>query len=229
MMDTNTNKPARVRGPNGHFLPRAAVPVTVEATVAVETPAEVITPVVVEAVIAAPVLETVIETPAAVAPTQEKITMATKIQDTVKTQTDAFVAQGKAAYEQASTRAKSAFEQIQKAAGELNDFNKGNVEAIVASNKAAIAGVQTMAQASVAYTKTSVEKTTAVVKTLAASKSPNEFLTTGTEFAKAQFDAAVAEMSKSSETFLKILGEVFEPLSNRMALAADKVAKAGAR
>ena len=235
MSDTNTNKPARVRGPNGHFLPRAAVPVTVEPTVAVETPAEVISPVTVEAVVAepvlesVPVLETAIETPAAVAATQEKITMATKIQDTVKTQADAFVAQGKAAYEQASTRAKSAFEQVQKAAGELNDFNKGNVEAIVASNKAAFAGVQTMAQASVAYTKTSVEKTTAVVKTLAASKSPNEFMTTGTEFAKAQFDAAVAELSKSSETFLKILGEVFEPLSNRMALAADKVAKAGAR
>ncbi len=233
MMDTTTNKPARVRGPNGHFLPRAAVPVTVEPTVAVETPAEVITPVAVDAVVAEPVLEavidTAIETPAVSAATQEKITMATKIQDTVKTQADAFVAQGKAAYEQASTRAKSALEQVQKAAGELNDFNKGNVEAIVASNKAAFAGAQTMAQASVAYTKTSVEKTTAVVKTLAASKSPNEFMTTGTEFAKAQFDAAVAELSKSSETFLKILGEVFEPLSNRMALAADKVAKAGAR
>ena len=228
-MDTNTNKPARVRGPNGHFLPRAAVPVTVETAVAVETPAEVVTPIVVEAVVAEPVLETVIETPAAVAAPQETITMASKIQDTVKTQADTFVAQGKAAYEQASTRAKSAFEQVQKAAGELNEFNKGNVEAIVASNKAAFAGVQTMAQASVAYTRTSVEKTTAVVKTLAASKSPNEFLTTGTEFAKAQFDAAVAELSKSSETFLKIVGEVFEPLSNRMALAADKVAKASAR
>lgn len=230
-MTTNPNKPARVRGPNGHFLPRTAA--VVEATVAVETPAEVVAPVVVETVavepVAAVVVETVVETPAAVAAPQEKITMATKIQDTVKTQADAFVAQGKAAFEQASTRAKSAFEQVQKAAGELNEFNKGNVEAIVASNKAAFAGVQTMAQASVAYTKSSVEKTTAVVKTLAASKSPNEFITTGTEFAKAQFDAAVAEMSKSSETFLKIVGEVFEPLSNRMALAADKVAKAGAR
>ncbi len=226
-MTTNPNKPARVRGPNGHFLPRTAA--VVEATVAVETPAEVVAPVVVETVVVEPVAAVVVETPAAVAAPQEKITMATKIQDTVKTQADAFVAQGKAAFEQASTRAKSAFEQVQKAAGELNEFNKGNVEAIVASNKAAFAGVQTMAQASVAYTKSSVEKTTAVVKTLAASKSPNEFITTGTEFAKAQFDAAVAEMSKSSETFLKIVGEVFEPLSNRMALAADKVAKAGAR
>ena len=229
-MNTDPNKPARARGPNGAFLPRAAA--VVEASVAVEAPAEGVAPVAVETVAVEPVIavvETVFETPAAIAAPQEKITMATKIQDTVKTQSDAFVAQGKAAFEQASTRAKSAFEQVQKAAGELNEFNKGNVEAIVASNKAAFAGVQTMAQASVAYTKSSVEKTTAVVKTLAASKSPNEFIATGTEFAKAQFDAAVAEMSKSSETFLKIVGEVFEPLSNRMALAADKVAKAGAR
>lgn len=224
-MDNSTNPAPRLRGPKGTFLPRTAAPVVVE------TPAEAIAPVEAVAVepVAAPVLETVTETIAAPAAPKEIVKMATKIEETVKTQAEAFVSQGKAAYEQATTRAKDAFEKTQATVAELTAFTKGNVEAIVASNKAAVAGFETMAQASAEFAKASVEKTTAVVKTLAASKSPNEFITTHNEFAKAQFDAAVAEMSKASETFLKILGEVFEPISNRLALAADKVAKAGAR
>ena len=232
-MDTAPAKPERLRGPKGHYLPRAAEPVVatpvVEAIVAAVEPGAVETPAVETAAVVTPVIAPTIETIAAPAAPKEIVTMATKIQDSIKTQTETFVSQGKAAYEQATTRAKDAYEKGQKTVADMTDFAKGNVEALVASNKAAVAGFETMAQNSAEFAKTSMEKTVAVVKTLAASKSPNEFISTHNEFAKAQFDAAVAEMSKASETLLKVLGEVFEPLSNRMALAADKVAKAGVR
>ncbi|WP_420141105.1 phasin family protein [Sphingomonas sp.] len=42
------------------------------------------------------------------------------------------------------------------------------------------------------------------------------------EFAKAQFDSAVAEASKVSEVVMKAAGEIVQPLSNRYALATEK-------
>ena len=57
-------------------------------------------------------------------------------------------------------------------------------------------------------------------------KTPNEFMQLQSDFAKTQFDAAVAEMSKLSETLVKLAGEVFEPMQNRMALATDKMKSA---
>ena len=41
-----------------------------------------------------------------------------------------------------------------------------------------------------------------------------------------QFDAAVAQTSKNSEMFLKLAGDVFQPISNRFAVAADFFKKA---
>jgi phasin family protein len=45
------------------------------------------------------------------------------------------------------------------------------------------------------------------------------------EFAKAQFDKAVANMSHFSETWMKLAGDVVQPISSRMAVAAETVKK----
>ena len=54
-------------------------------------------------------------------------------------------------------------------------------------------------------------------------KTPNELMTLQNDFAKTQFDAAVAEMSKLSETMVKLMSEVFEPLQARATIATDKL------
>ena len=46
------------------------------------------------------------------------------------------------------------------------------------------------------------------------------------EFAKSQFDSIVAESSKVSEAVLKLAGEMFEPLSTRYSVAAERVKSA---
>ncbi|WP_424600662.1 phasin family protein [Acinetobacter baumannii] len=43
------------------------------------------------------------------------------------------------------------------------------------------------------------------------------------EFARTSFDAFMAHASRSTESALKLAGEVAQPVSNRMALAVEKV------
>lgn len=146
-----------------------------------------------------------------------------KTAETIKATAQTAIDQGKAAFEQAGVRAREVMDRSVKSIEEMNDFNRGNVEAFVQAGKAAAQGFEKMAQGAVAFSKKNLEEGTAAVKTLTAAKTPNEFFAASNEYAQSYFDALVAEMSRVTETSMKVMGEVFEPLSNRAALAADKI------
>ncbi len=131
--------------------------------------------------------------------------------------------QAQAAFEQAATRTREAMDRGAKSLEEVAEFARGNVEAMVQAGKAAAKGFETLAQGAADFSRKSLEEGTAAVRTLSAAKTPNEFFAASNEFAKSQFDSLVAEMSRVTETSLKVVGEVFEPLSNRAALAADRI------
>ena len=135
----------------------------------------------------------------------------TKIQDAVK---------------DAAAKAKTYAEKGQAGLGEVGEFAKGNVEAMVASTKILASGIQEMGKGYVAEAKTAFETMTADAKDLASAKSPTEFFEKQTAILKKNFDAAVAKSSKSSEAMLKLANEAFQPLSTRMSLAMEKVKKA---
>jgi phasin family protein len=122
-----------------------------------------------------------------------------------------------------SEKAKAAFEKSNVSMKEVAEFSKGNLEAVVESAKIAAKGAQTSAQTTSEFARKNFEATTAMFKTAAAVKSPTEFFKIQSDFAKSQFEGAVAEMSKSSEFGLKLMGEMFQPLSNRYAVAVEKV------
>jgi phasin family protein len=146
-----------------------------------------------------------------------------KTVETVKATAQTAIDQGKAAFEQAGVRAREAMDRGVKSIEELNEFGRGNVEALVEAGKAAAQGFEKLAQGAVEFSKKNLEEGTAAVRTLTAAKTPNEFFAASNEYAKSYFDSLVAEMSRVTETSLKVMGEVFEPLSNRAALAADKI------
>lgn len=146
-----------------------------------------------------------------------------KTAETVKATAQNAIDQGKAAFEQAGVRAREVMDRSVKSIEEMNDFNRGNVEAFVQAGKTAAQGFEKLAQGAVAFSKKNLEEGTAAVKTLTAAKTPNEFFAASNEYAKSYFDSLVAEMSRVTETSMKLMGEVFEPLSNRAALAADKI------
>ncbi|WP_448578959.1 phasin family protein [Thermaurantiacus sp.] len=152
--------------------------------------------------------ETVIKSLEAITPAMEKVT------------NDAM-AQSKATFETVIEKGQEMMTDAVKSMGEISEFAKGNVEAMMASAKAATAGVETITNVVVEHGKKSFEETTAAMKAMAAAKTPSELYQLQNDFAKARFDHAVAVWSTMSETMLKVAGEVTQPMSSRMALASE--------
>jgi phasin family protein len=121
-----------------------------------------------------------------------------------------------------NAKAKEAFERNTKVAEELTELTKGNVEAYVASAKLAAKGAETLGQEVAEFGRKSFEDASAALKGFAEVKSPTDLFRLQSEFARAQFDAFVAESSKLSETVLKLAGEVAQPITSRYAVAAEK-------
>ncbi len=127
------------------------------------------------------------------------------------------------AMKEAAEKAKAALEKSQAALGDMGAFTKGNVEAVVESSKILASGLQEMGKSYAAETKTVVETMQAEMKELAAVKSPAEFFEKQNAMLRKQFDAAVAATSKNSEAMLKLASEAFQPISNRVSLAVEKI------
>ena len=143
--------------------------------------------------------------------------------NTAETVADTATAKTQAMFGDMNARAKGAMEKGAKLFEDMTAFNKGNIEAIVESSKIAARGVETMAQGSADYARRSFEASNAAVKTLAQTKSPTEFLKLQGDFARQSFDMMMAETSRSTESMLKLAGEIAQPISNRLAVAAEKM------
>ncbi|HYZ48344.1 MAG TPA: phasin family protein, partial [Sphingomonas sp.] len=153
-----------------------------------------------------------------------------KMTDTVNTAADnaktfAQDAQNRAAdmFNEFNSRTKVAVERSTKLIEELNEFSKGNVEAFVESGRLAAKAAEALSQQAADTARKNFEQTTAALKTFAAAKTPTEFFQLQSDYARNAFDSIIAETSKNSETLLKLAGDVFQPISNRFAVAAEKI------
>jgi phasin family protein len=144
------------------------------------------------------------------------------IMDMTNTFTDGF----KTVVSDAQDKAKAAYAKSTEAFGDYAEFAKGNVEAIVESGKILASGLQGLGTDLVADTKQNVETLTADVKQLAAAKSPSELVKLQGDLVRRNFDSAVAYNTKAGEAMLKLVNEVFVPISGRLSVAMDKLGKA---
>ncbi|HET9510710.1 MAG TPA: phasin family protein [Sphingomonas sp.] len=196
---------------------KAAAAVKAPVAAAKRTVAKAAAPVVeaVKATVVDPVkkaVETAVTAAPKVVPTAEKdVTfMATQF-ETPKMFTDV------------SDRAKAMFSKSQSAVADMGEFGKGNVEAMVESGKIAAKGLETLGQDAADYTRRSFETMTSAFKTLASVKSPTEFFQLQSEYVRSAFDQAVAQSSKTTEAMIKLTSDAAQPLSNRFAVAVEKV------
>jgi phasin family protein len=150
----------------------------------------------------------------------------TKMANTTKKTADDFTGRIQDVVKDAQTRAKTAFEKSQAAFGDAGEFNKGNIEAVVESGKLLAQGLQAMGKTYVAEVKSTFEAVQADVKELTAVRSPAEFVQIQSSLLRKYFDNAVAYNSKSAEAALKLANDAFQPISNRVTLAVEKVRKA---
>jgi hypothetical protein len=126
------------------------------------------------------------------------------------------------AMSEAQAKAQAAFEKSSSLFNEAGDFAKGNVEAMVESTKIIAEGVKGMGSNMVSEGRTAFETMTADVKELVAVKSPTDFFKLQSEMVRKNFDSAVAQSSKNTETFLKLMSDAFAPMSGRVSLAVEK-------
>ena len=111
----------------------------------------------------------------------------------------------------------------QKAAEELAEITKANVEALAEAGRIATNGARAISQDALASGRKSIEQASAAMKSLADAKSPTEFFQLQSEIARASFDRAVTEGSKLTEQLVKLAGEAVQPLSTRASLNAERI------
>lgn len=134
-----------------------------------------------------------------------------------------YTAQLKDGLSDLQTRAKTAYEKSTVLASEMGEFSKHNVEAMVESGKIMASGMQDLARTYVEEGKSAVSTMTSDAKEIAAVKSPTEFAQLQSQIASRNFDATVANFSKTTEAWVKLANEAFAPISNRVSVAMDKV------
>jgi phasin family protein len=119
--------------------------------------------------------------------------------------------------------AKNVFEKGTKLVKDVVEFQKDNAAAIVESGKIAAKGAQEIGQFAMDHNRKNWDATTAMFKSAAAVKSPTDLFKLQGEFARDRFDFGVAQFSKTTEMFVKLAGEVAQPLQSRYAVAAEEV------
>lgn len=206
--------------------PEPVVEPVVAAVVAPAEPiADVAEPVIEESV--EPAIETVAETVETVAaPVTEIIEdAAPQMADTASKgiYTMEAIEKSQAMFAELNDKAKAAVEKNTKLVGEMTELAKGNVEALVESGKIAAKGLETMGQDAAEYSRKQFEQATATMKSLAAVKSPADFFKLQSDYVRTAFDSMVAETSKNTEAFIKLAGDAAQPVSNRVAVAMEKI------
>jgi phasin family protein len=109
-----------------------------------------------------------------------------------------------------------------KAAEELADLYRGNLDAFVEAGKIAATGAQALGQNLASKSRDSLEQTANTVRSFAEAKSPTELLQLQSDFARTAFDRFVEESSALTESFVKLAGEAFQPISNRASANVER-------
>jgi len=138
-----------------------------------------------------------------------------KAADTLKTTIEQFTTAGNTAFKDG----------VEKSLSALNDINaqsKQNLEAVVASVTAATKGAETLGAQAIAYSKKSVEDSTAAFKTLQSAKSIQDVIEFQTGFAKSALEGYLAELNKASATVAASMKDSLAPMNARVTAAVEQ-------
>ena len=222
--DTATTKTAKPAAPKA--APAKTAPVAVAAKVEAEKPAPVAVAIkqpVVEktAPVIAEKVETLVTKIVSVEPTP--------ISEGVIKMTDTVKATAEKANEYLAdvrVKATEAAEKGKKMAADAVEFNKANIEAMIEAGKIAAKGAQDMGKTNVEFAKSNFAEMQVAVKEIVAVKSPTDFVKLQGDYARKSFDVAVAQASKNTEAMVKLVSDMFQPISNRIAVTTDYFKKA---
>lgn len=113
-------------------------------------------------------------------------------------------------------------EKISKSFEDMAAFNQASLDAFKKSANTSIKSAEEINGELVSFSKKSVEESVAAAKDFAASKSVMELVEKQSDFAKTYFDGYMKQMTRINEMAMAAAKEAMEPLSARMAAAAER-------
>lgn len=152
--------------------------------------------------------------------------MTDTVNPTVETATEETAAKANAFFADVREKATDAADKGKKLAADAVEFNKANVEAMIEAAKIAAQGAQDLGKTNVEFAKSNFEDMQVAFKEMTAVKSPTDFVKLQSEYARKGFDTAVAQASKNTEAMVKLVSDMFQPISNRAAVATELFKKA---
>ncbi len=123
-------------------------------------------------------------------------------------------------------RAGDVLEKGKKFAADGYEFQKANVEAMIEAGKIGAKGAQDLGKTNLEYAKSNFGEVQTAVKEITAVKSPTDFVKLQGEYAKKSVEIAMNQTSKNTEAMVKLMSDMFQPISNRMAATTDLFKKA---
>lgn len=123
----------------------------------------------------------------------------------------------------AGERSQDVVRRSQQIAEEMADLTRENVEALTESARIAAEGARNLGQDVVESSRESLESAADAVRGMAEAKSATEFVQRQGDYARASFDRMVSQSSRLTESFVKLAGEAFQPLSSRASVNAERL------
>ena len=132
-------------------------------------------------------------------------------------------------YAQAVATTQEQVEKAQKAAfksyGDLVGLQKDNLDAVMTSSNIAVQGYQAIGKELMAFTQSTMEENAAAAQALFGVRNLREAVDLQTDFARKNFDKALAESAKLSEMSVKAANAAIAPLQSRVNVAVQTMLK----
>jgi hypothetical protein len=138
---------------------------------------------------------------------------------------DEGAAQARVNMEKSMEQVNKAAENIFRAAEEAAEFGRGNVEAVAKATQAYVAGVQDLSRQTMALFQGLNEQAIEGAKALSGVKSLKEAAEIQAGLTRAAVEKTFSEAARLQETALKVAEQSFAPLSARVTLAVEKLAR----
>jgi len=106
------------------------------------------------------------------------------------------------------------------------EFQKGNIEATIEAGKIAAKGAQEMGKTNFDFAKSNFGELQAAAKEITSVKSPTDFVKLQGDLTKKGVETAAKQASQNTEAMVKLVSDVFQPFSDRIAVATDMFKKA---
>jgi phasin family protein len=145
---------------------------------------------------------------------------------TVENTTETVTAKAKDFFADMQVRAVSAADKGKKLTSKAFEFQKANFAAMVEAGKIVAKGAQDLGKTNVEFAKNNFAEMQVAAKEIAAVRTPTDFIKVQSAWTKKGFDTAVAQGSKNTESLVKLVSEMFQPISNRIAVTTDLFKKA---